>query len=37
LERVENAGGATEQSTSGPVIRDPSGNALVLSVAALEP
>ena len=34
LERVRDAGGATEESTSGPIIRDPSGNALVLSVAA---
>jgi catechol 2,3-dioxygenase len=35
LDRVEAAGGAAETSPSGPVIRDPSGNALLLAVAAL--
>lgn len=34
LERVERAGGANEQSASGPVIRDPSGNALLVAAAA---
>jgi catechol 2,3-dioxygenase len=33
LRRVRDNGQATEDSTAGPVVRDPSGNALVLAVA----
>jgi catechol 2,3-dioxygenase len=36
LDRLEAAGGAAEESASGPLVRDPSGNALVLTVAAPE-
>ena len=31
--RVEQAGGAVEESAEGPLVRDPSGNALALTVA----
>ena len=33
LRRIEDAGGAMEESAAGPIVRDPSGNAWVLEAA----